>query len=95
MFSYYIGDADIPIYGLAFGDGADFDLIKDISSKSHGFAKRIYESGRSFEQLENFYNEISDPKLQNVKFEYLVNGEKVKNRDLTETKIEHVYGKKI
>ena len=78
---------------MAFGDGADFDLVKDISSKSHGFAKRNYESGRAFEQLENFYNEISDPKLQNVKFDYLVNGKKVKKDDLTQTKIEHVYGK--
>jgi len=52
-------DANIPIYGLAFGDGADFDLIKDISDESNGFAERIYESGNSFEQLEDFYNKIS------------------------------------
>ena len=49
----------IPIYGLAFGDGADYDLIKDISDENFAFAKRIYESGNSFEQLENFYKEIS------------------------------------
>jgi len=49
----------IPIFGLALGDGADFNLIKDISDESNGFAERIYESGNSFEQLENFYNKIS------------------------------------
>ena len=49
----------VPIYGLAFGDGADYDLVKDISDESNGFAQRIYESGNSFEQLENFYKEIS------------------------------------
>ena len=49
----------IPIYGLAFGNGADYDLIKDISDENYAFAQRIYESGNSFEQLENFYKEIS------------------------------------
>ena len=49
----------IPIYGLAFGDGADYNLIKDISDENYAFALRIYESGNSFEQLENFYKDIS------------------------------------
>ena len=52
-------ETNIPIYGLALGDGADFNLIKDISDESNGFAERIYESGNSFEQLENFYSKIS------------------------------------
>ena len=52
-------DLNIPIYGLAFGDGADFNLVKDISDESNGFAQRIYESGNSFEQLEDFYTKIS------------------------------------
>ena len=52
-------DTQIPIYGLALGDGADFDLVKDISDENYGFAERIYESGNSFEQLEDFYNKIS------------------------------------
>ena len=49
----------IPIYGLAFGDGADFNLLKDISNENRGFAQEIYESGNSFEQLEDFYSKIS------------------------------------
>ena len=52
-------DLNIPIYGLAFGDEADFNLVKDISDESNGFAQRIYESGNSFEQLEDFYTKIS------------------------------------
>merc|ERR1712223_1531813 len=51
-------ETKIPIYGLALGDGADFNLIKDISDESNGFAERIYEPGNSFEQLENFYSKI-------------------------------------
>merc|ERR1712062_317721 len=82
----------IPIYGLALGDGADFDLIKDISDESNGFAERIYESGNRFEQLEDFYNKISDPKLKDVTFEYLVNGERIESEFLTSTSIDKVFG---
>ena len=57
------GKSQIPIYGLAFGNGADFNLVKDISDESNGFAERIYESGNSFEQLENFYKRISGNSL--------------------------------
>ena len=51
--------SNIPIYGLAVGDGADFNLLKDISNENRGFAQKIYESGNSFEQLEDFYSKIS------------------------------------
>ena len=53
----------VPIYGLAFGSGAGFDLIKDVSDETNGFVQRIYDSGNSFEQLEDFYNQISGNKL--------------------------------
>jgi hypothetical protein len=85
-------DTQIPIYGLALGDGADFDLVKDISDENYGFAERIYESGNSFEQLEDFYNKISDPKLKDVSFEYLVNGERIIPENLTSTSIDKVFG---
>merc|ERR1712226_1611021 len=87
------GGQKIPIFGLALGDGADFDLIKDISDESGAFAQRIYESGRAYEQLEQFYNEISDPKLQNVQFQYLANGRLIPLNLLTKTKIENAFGK--
>merc|ERR1719150_1912687 len=83
----------IPIFGLALGNDADFNLIKDISDESGAFAQRIYESGRAYEQLEKFYNEISDPKLQNVEFQYLANGRLIPPNLLTRTKIENAFGK--
>merc|ERR1711988_2069078 len=85
-------ETQIPIYGLALGDGADFDLIKDISDQSNGFAERIYESGNSFEQLEDFYNKISDPKLKDVSFEYIVNGKRIVPENLTTSTINQVFG---
>merc|ERR1711936_433849 len=91
-----IGEANaglqIPVYGLALGDGADFDLVRGISDENKGFAERIYESGNSFEQLEDFYSKISDPKLKDVTFEYLVNGERIEPEFLTSTSIDKVFG---
>merc|ERR1719266_2161865 len=37
-------DVKIPIYGLAFGSGADFNLIKSIGTESGAFYRRIYEA---------------------------------------------------
>lgn len=82
----------VPIYSLAFGAGADFNLLKDISDQNHGFAQRIYEYGNSFEQIEAFFNGISDPKLRNVKFEYLYNGHKIPASSLTTTRFDQVSG---
>ena len=53
------GFEKIPIYGLAFGEDADFNLLKEISDNNNGFSQKIYEGGNSFEQLEEFYNKIS------------------------------------
>ena len=83
----------VPIYGLAFGDGADFDLISDISTESGAFTKRIYESGNSFQQLEDYFNEISDPKLRNVTFEYIANGKVVPAKLVIGNRIQNAYGK--
>ena len=86
-------EGQVPIYGLAFGNGADFDLIKDISTESGAFTKRIYESGNSFEQLENYYKEISDPKLRNVTFQYIANGKEIPAKLVIGTRIQNAYGK--
>jgi hypothetical protein len=73
----------IPIYGLAFGEAADFNMVSKISDKTNGFAKRIYESGRSQEQLEDIYLHISDPKLKNVKFEYFYDGKLIQEGSMS------------
>ena len=82
----------VPIYGLAFGDGADYNFIKEISTDSKAFAKKIYQAGTSFDQLENFSNEIADPKLHNVKFEYIANGKIIPPEFLSTTKIANAFG---
>jgi uncharacterized protein YegL len=69
---------NVPIYGLAFGDGADFSLIKDISRENNAFARRIYEASDAPIQLEDFYQEIASPLLSNVTFDYV--GESFHNK---------------
>ena len=74
---------EVPIYGLAFGRGADFDLIKTISLKSGAYARKIFEGSDAALQLEDFYLELANPLLNNVQFSYV--GEPFKNSSLTKT----------
>jgi hypothetical protein len=64
-------DLDVPIYGLAFGAGADFNLVKGIAQENDGFARKIYEASDAAIQLEEFYLNIASPLLTNVQFDYV------------------------
>merc|ERR1719264_1755149 len=64
-------DTKLPIFSVAFGSGADFDLLKEISLTADSFAKRVYEGSDAALQLENFYTEISSPVVTNLKFDYV------------------------
>merc|ERR1712025_151592 len=59
------------IFSVAFGSGADFDLLKEMSLAADSFAKRVYEGSDAALQLENFYAEISSPVVTNLKFDYV------------------------
>ena len=63
----------IPIFSLAFGKDADFDLMKKISTESDAFARKIYEGADAAIQLENFFSLISDPLISDLSFKYLGN----------------------
>merc|ERR1712110_238426 len=64
-------NSELPIFSVAFGSGADFDLLKEISLAADSFAKRVYEGSDAALQLENFYTEISSPVVTNLKFDYV------------------------
>merc|ERR1711923_413063 len=64
-------EAGIPVYGLAFGAGADFGLVRDISEDNQAFARKIFEGSDATIQLENFYAEISSPLLKDITFTYV------------------------
>merc|ERR1712018_688188 len=64
-------DTELPIFSVAFGSGADFDLLKEISLAADSFAKTVYEGSDAALQLENFYAAISSPVVTNLKFDYV------------------------
>jgi len=77
-------DHQIPIFSVAFGRDADFELLKDISQDTDSYAKRVYEGSDAALQLENFYTEISSPLVTNLRFNYV--GELVDNSSVSDTK---------
>merc|ERR1719244_1130520 len=74
-------ERNIPIFSLAFGNDADFDLAVQVSKATGGRAQKIYEGVDAAVQLESFYDEISNPVLTDVKFKYV--GDAVNQDSLT------------
>ncbi|XP_044268675.1 inter-alpha-trypsin inhibitor heavy chain H4-like [Tribolium madens] len=58
------------IFSLSFGDSADRNFLRKLSSQNLGFSKHIYEASDSSLQLQEFYHAISSPLLSNVNFKY-------------------------
>uniref|UniRef100_A0A914WSY5 Uncharacterized protein n=1 Tax=Plectus sambesii TaxID=2011161 RepID=A0A914WSY5_9BILA len=65
------GGQNIKVYGLGFGNNADFNLLKEMSAKTGGFARRIYAASDAAIQLDGFYAEISSPLLADLDIKYL------------------------
>uniref|UniRef100_A0A914UZC7 Inter-alpha-trypsin inhibitor heavy chain H3 n=1 Tax=Plectus sambesii TaxID=2011161 RepID=A0A914UZC7_9BILA len=65
------GGQHIKVYGLGFGNDADFNLLREMSSKTGGFARRIYAASDAAIQLDSFYAEISSPLLADLDIKYL------------------------
>merc|ERR1712165_110441 len=82
-------DSKLPIFSVAFGSGADFDLLKEISLAADSFAKRVYEGSDAALQLENFYSEISSPVVTNLKFDYV--GDLVDNSTLSDGEVKTLF----
>merc|ERR1719336_1985738 len=81
--------AEFPVFTIAFGEDADFNLVKDIAAENEGAAKRIYEGSDAALQLENFYTEISSPLLSNLRLQYV--GGLVDTASLSETKAKTMF----
>merc|ERR1711936_389044 len=82
-------ETELPIFSVAFGSGADFDLLKEISLAADSFAKRVYEGSDAALQLENFYAEISSPVVTNLKFDYV--GDLVDNSTLSSGEVKTLF----
>ncbi|KAJ7317492.1 hypothetical protein JRQ81_003654 [Phrynocephalus forsythii] len=61
----------VSLFGLAFGDDADYGLLRRLSLENRGVARRIYEDADATLQLKGFYDEIASPLLYDVELAYL------------------------
>ncbi|XP_069065458.1 inter-alpha-trypsin inhibitor heavy chain H6 isoform X2 [Pleurodeles waltl] len=72
---------NISLFGLAFGDDADYNLMRRLSLDNRGVARRIYEDADATLQLKGFYDEIASPLLYDIELAYLGNSV----QDVTQT----------
>ncbi|KAM4663350.1 inter-alpha-trypsin inhibitor heavy chain H6 [Discoglossus pictus] len=61
----------ISLFGLAFGEDADYNLMRRLSLENRGIARRIYEYSDATLQLKGFYDEIATPLLFDIELAYL------------------------
>uniref|UniRef100_A0A674N3J1 Inter-alpha-trypsin inhibitor heavy chain family member 6 n=1 Tax=Takifugu rubripes TaxID=31033 RepID=A0A674N3J1_TAKRU len=59
------------LFGLAFGDDADFLLLKRLALDNRGVARMVYEDADAALQLKGFYDEVASPLLSDVQLSYL------------------------
>ncbi|KAM9324347.1 inter-alpha-trypsin inhibitor heavy chain H6 [Gastrophryne carolinensis] len=60
----------ISLFCLAFGDDADYNLMRRLSLENRGIARRIYEYSDATLQLKGFYDEIASPLLFDIELAY-------------------------
>uniref|UniRef100_UPI003D9C8C10 inter-alpha-trypsin inhibitor heavy chain H3a n=1 Tax=Danio rerio TaxID=7955 RepID=UPI003D9C8C10 len=63
-------DGNITLFGLAFGNDADYGFLDTLSKQNNGIVRRIYEDSDAPLQLKGFYEEVSSPLLSEVNFHY-------------------------
>uniref|UniRef100_A0A1A8ABT9 Inter-alpha-trypsin inhibitor heavy chain family, member 6 n=1 Tax=Nothobranchius furzeri TaxID=105023 RepID=A0A1A8ABT9_NOTFU len=59
------------LFGLAFGDDADFLLLKRLALENRGVARMVYEDADAVLQLKVFYDEVASPLLSDIQLSYL------------------------
>ncbi|XP_061684443.1 inter-alpha-trypsin inhibitor heavy chain H6 [Syngnathoides biaculeatus] len=59
------------LFGLAFGEDADFLLLKRLALDNRGVARMVFEDADATLQLKGFYDEVASPLLSDVQLNYL------------------------
>ncbi|KAG7463264.1 hypothetical protein JOB18_023531 [Solea senegalensis] len=59
------------LFGLAFGDDADFLLLRRLALDNRGVARMVYEDADAALQLKGFYDEVASPLLSDIQLSYL------------------------
>ncbi|XP_056660881.1 inter-alpha-trypsin inhibitor heavy chain H1 isoform X2 [Monodelphis domestica] len=76
-----------PLYNLGFGENVDFSFLEAMSLENNGAARRIYAENDAAEQLQGFYDEVANPLLTDVEFQY----PKDSIQALTENRVKQFY----
>uniref|UniRef100_A0A8B9HTN4 Inter-alpha-trypsin inhibitor heavy chain family member 6 n=2 Tax=Astyanax mexicanus TaxID=7994 RepID=A0A8B9HTN4_ASTMX len=63
----------VSLFCLAFGDDADFPLLKRLSMENRGIARMVYEDADAALQLKGFYDEVASPLLSDIQLSYMDN----------------------
>ncbi|KAM4737739.1 inter-alpha-trypsin inhibitor heavy chain H6 isoform 2-T2 [Anableps anableps] len=59
------------LVGIAFGDDADFLLLKRLALENRGVARMVYEEADAALQLKGFYDEVANPLLSDIQVSYM------------------------
>ncbi|XP_062314788.1 inter-alpha-trypsin inhibitor heavy chain H5 [Osmerus eperlanus] len=59
------------LFGIAFGDDADFPLLRRLAMDNRGVARMVYEDADAALQLKGFYDEVASPLLSDIQLSYL------------------------
>uniref|UniRef100_A0A8C7QKJ7 Inter-alpha-trypsin inhibitor heavy chain family member 6 n=1 Tax=Oncorhynchus mykiss TaxID=8022 RepID=A0A8C7QKJ7_ONCMY len=59
------------LFGLAFGDDADYPLLRRLALDNRGMARMVYEDTDAALQLKGFYDEVASPLLSDIQLTYL------------------------
>ena len=82
-------EVGIPMFSLAFGNNADWNLVQKLSDENDGFARKIYEDSDASLQIADFYDELAVTLLKDVKIKYL--DESVDEQSLTRSDYRNYY----
>ncbi|KAJ8301346.1 LOW QUALITY PROTEIN: hypothetical protein KUTeg_020333 [Tegillarca granosa] len=61
----------VPMFGLAFGERANLELVNKLAIQNSGFSRKIFTDSDADLQIQGFYDEISTVVMTNVTFQYL------------------------
>ncbi|XP_067302212.1 inter-alpha-trypsin inhibitor heavy chain H6 [Pseudorasbora parva] len=59
------------LFCLAFGDDADFPMLRRLALENRGVARMVYEDDDAAVQLKGFYDEVASPLLSDIQLSYL------------------------
>nr|XP_020827213.1 inter-alpha-trypsin inhibitor heavy chain H4-like isoform X2 [Phascolarctos cinereus] len=69
------------LYCLGFGFDVNYDFLEKLALDNGGVARRIYEDSDADLQLQDFYQEVANPLLTMVKFQYPDNAVELLTQD--------------